>query len=52
MVPLFLAALLAVRGVPAMIYGLDRRETLVAGLLQATSLSFSSPPRRSGRSSA
>jgi Kef-type K+ transport system membrane component KefB len=40
MVPLFLAALLAVRGVPAVIYGLDRRETLAAGLLQATSLPF------------
>ena len=40
MVPLFLVALLAVRGVPAVIYGLDRRETFVAGLLQATSLPF------------
>jgi Kef-type K+ transport system membrane component KefB len=40
MVPLFLAALLVVRGLPAVIYGLDRRETLVAGLLQATSLPF------------
>jgi hypothetical protein len=42
MVPLFLAALLVVRGVPALLYGrlLDRRETLVAGLLQATSLPF------------
>jgi Kef-type K+ transport system membrane component KefB len=40
MVPLFLAALLAVRGLPAVLYGLDRRETLVAGLLQATSLPF------------
>jgi Kef-type K+ transport system membrane component KefB len=40
MVPLFLAALLAVRGLPALLYGLDRRETLAAGLLQATSLPF------------
>jgi Kef-type K+ transport system membrane component KefB len=40
MVPLFLAALLVVRGLPAVIYRLDRRETLVAGLLQATSLPF------------
>jgi Kef-type K+ transport system membrane component KefB len=40
MVPLFFAALLAVRGVPAVIYGLSRRDTLAAGLLQATSLPF------------
>jgi Kef-type K+ transport system membrane component KefB len=42
MVPLFLAALLLVRAVPALLYRplLDRRETLVAGLLQATSLPF------------
>jgi Kef-type K+ transport system membrane component KefB len=40
MVPLFLAALVAVRGLPAAIYGLGRRDTLVAGLLQATSLPF------------
>ena len=42
MVPLFLAALLVVRGIPALLYRrlLDRRETLVAGLLQATSLPF------------
>lgn len=40
MVPLFLGALLVVRGLPAVIYGLDRRETLVSGLLQATSLPF------------
>jgi Kef-type K+ transport system membrane component KefB len=40
MVPLFLAALLAVRGLPALLYGLDRRETIAAGLLQATSLPF------------
>jgi Kef-type K+ transport system membrane component KefB len=40
MVPVFLVALLVVRGLPALVYGLDRRETLVAGLLQATSLPF------------
>jgi Kef-type K+ transport system membrane component KefB len=40
MMPLFLLALLLVRGVPALLYPLDRRETLVAGLLQATSLPF------------
>jgi Kef-type K+ transport system membrane component KefB len=40
MVPLFLLALLVVRGLPALLYGLDRRETAVAGLLQATSLPF------------
>jgi Kef-type K+ transport system membrane component KefB len=42
MMPLFLLALLLVRGVPALLYLplLDRRETLVAGLLQATSLPF------------
>ena len=42
MVPLFVAALLLVRAVPALLYRplLDRRETLVAGLLQATSLPF------------
>jgi Kef-type K+ transport system membrane component KefB len=40
MVPIFLAALLVVRGLPAVIYGLDRRELLVAGLMQATSLPF------------
>ncbi len=40
MVPLFLLALLVVRGLPALVYGLDRRETLVAGLLQSTSLPF------------
>jgi Kef-type K+ transport system membrane component KefB len=41
-VPLFLGALLVVRGVPAVLYGriLARRETFAAGLLQATSLSF------------
>src|SRR3954466_9700667 len=42
MVPLFLAALLLVRAIPALLYRrlLDRRETLVAGLLQATSLAL------------
>jgi Kef-type K+ transport system membrane component KefB len=42
MVPLFLAGLLLVRALPAALYRplLDRRETLVAGLLQATSLPF------------
>jgi Kef-type K+ transport system membrane component KefB len=42
MVPLFLLALLLARGLPALLYRplLDRRETLVAGLLQATSLPF------------
>ncbi len=42
MVPLFLLTLLLVRGLPALLYRplLDRKETLVAGLLQATSLPF------------
>src|ERR687898_807517 len=42
MVPLFLAALLLVRGLPALLYRhlLDSRRTLVAGILQATSLPF------------
>ena len=42
MVPVFLAALLLVRGVPALLYRrlLDGRRTLVAGILQATSLPF------------
>jgi Kef-type K+ transport system membrane component KefB len=42
MVPLFLLALLVVRGVPALLYLrlLGRRDALVAGLLQATSLPF------------
>src|SRR5829696_947609 len=41
-VPLFLLALLLVRGLPALHYArlLGRRETVVAGLLQATSLPF------------
>jgi Kef-type K+ transport system membrane component KefB len=40
MVPLFLLALVVVRGLPALVYRLERREALVAGLLQATSLPF------------
>jgi hypothetical protein len=42
MVPVFLVALLIVRGVPAVLYRrlLDGRRTLVAGILQATSLPF------------
>jgi Kef-type K+ transport system membrane component KefB len=42
MVPVFLAALLIVRGVPALLYRrvLDARRTLVGGILQATSLPF------------
>ena len=42
MVPIFLLALLAVRGLPALLYRgvLEGREIAVAGLLQATSLPF------------
>jgi Kef-type K+ transport system membrane component KefB len=42
MVPIFLAALVAVRGIPALLYRrvLDGRRTAVAGLMQATSLPF------------
>jgi Kef-type K+ transport system membrane component KefB len=42
MVPIFLGALLVVRGVPALLYRrvLGGRRTLVAGILQATSLPF------------
>ena len=42
MVPVFLIALLVVRGLPALLYRpvLDRRHTAVAGILQATSLPF------------
>jgi Kef-type K+ transport system membrane component KefB len=42
LVPLFLAVLLAVRGLPAWLYRsrLGTRRTVVAGLLQATSLPF------------
>jgi Kef-type K+ transport system membrane component KefB len=41
-VPIFLAALLAARGLPALVYKslTTRRQTLAAALLQATSLSF------------
>src|SRR5436190_1173175 len=41
-VPLFLAALVAVRGIPALLYRrvIDGRQTLVAALMQATSLPF------------
>src|SRR3954465_13531157 len=40
MVPVFLAALLLARGVPAIVYrgALDARQTAIAGLMQATSL--------------
>jgi Kef-type K+ transport system membrane component KefB len=42
MVPVFLAALLVVRGLPALLYRrvLDARRAAVAGILQATSLPF------------
>ena len=42
MVPIFLAALLVVRGVPALVYrgAVDNRRVIVAGVLQATSLPF------------
>jgi Kef-type K+ transport system membrane component KefB len=42
MLPIFLAALLVVRGLPALLYHrvLDRRRVAVAGLMQATSLPF------------
>jgi len=42
MVPVFLAALLVVRGVPALVYRrlLDGRHTAIAGIMQATSLPF------------
>jgi Kef-type K+ transport system membrane component KefB len=42
MVPIFLAALVAARGVPALVYRrlLDGRRTAIAGLMQATSLPF------------
>jgi Kef-type K+ transport system membrane component KefB len=41
-IPLFLAALLVVRGVPAILYVrlIGRRRALVAGLMEATSLTF------------
>jgi Kef-type K+ transport system membrane component KefB len=42
MVPIFLAALMAARGLPALLYRrlLDARHTAIAGLMQATSLPF------------
>jgi NADH:ubiquinone oxidoreductase subunit K len=42
LIPLFLAALLAVRGLPAVLYRrtLSAREVVAAALLQATSLPF------------
>jgi Kef-type K+ transport system membrane component KefB len=42
MVPIFLAALLAARGLPAVVYrgALDARHTAIAGLMQSTSLPF------------
>jgi Kef-type K+ transport system membrane component KefB len=42
MVPIFLLALLAARGLPAIVYRrvLDARHTAIAGLMQATSLPF------------
>jgi Kef-type K+ transport system membrane component KefB len=42
MVPIFLAALVAARGLPALLYRrlLDGRKTAIAGLMQATSLPF------------
>jgi Kef-type K+ transport system membrane component KefB len=42
MVPIFLAALVVVRGLPALLYRrvLDARQTAIAGLMQATSLPF------------
>ena len=41
-VPLFLLALLAVRGIPALLYSpqIGRRQAAIAGLLQSTSLPF------------
>ena len=48
-VPLFLAALLVVRGLPALLYArlVGTRNALIAGLMQATSLTSSSSPPRS-----
>ncbi len=42
LLPIFLVGLLLVRGIPALLYRrvLDSRQTIAAGLLQATSLSF------------
>ena len=53
MVPIFLAALMAARGLPALLYRrvLDARHTLIAGLMQATRCRSSSRRWRSGKSS-
>jgi Kef-type K+ transport system membrane component KefB len=42
MIPIFLAALLAVRGLPALLYRrlVDGQQAVIAGILQATSLPF------------
>jgi Kef-type K+ transport system membrane component KefB len=40
LVPAALLALLVVRGVPALLYRVERRQAMAAGLLQATSLPF------------
>ena len=42
MVPVFLVALLVVRGIPAVLYrrALDSRQVVIAGIMQATSLPF------------
>ena len=42
MVPIFLAALVAARGLPALLYrgAIDSRHAVIAGLMQATSLPF------------
>lgn len=42
MIPIFLVALLAVRGIPALAYRstIDRRHVIAAGVFQATSLPF------------
>jgi hypothetical protein len=42
MLPIFLAALVLVRGLPALLYRrvIDARHTAIAGLMQATSLPF------------
>jgi Kef-type K+ transport system membrane component KefB len=52
MVPIFLAALAAVRGLPALLYRslLDQRRIVVAGMLQATSLPFIVAATAIGRS--
>jgi Kef-type K+ transport system membrane component KefB len=52
MVPIFLSALAAVRGLPALLYRtlLDQRRVVVAGMLQATSLPFIVAATAIGRS--